>query len=345
MFLYKSSTKIFSLLLHLNYIIMAAAEQIKSLIKSFSEGDDARFYATAMQIAAAEARKGHRELAEELKKLIKNSKASKLPNAPVKTLPVNSAQKELHDLLEFSRPSDRLVDMVLNPNLKKSLQRVLDEQKQVEKLRQHNLFPRKKLLLTGPPGCGKTMTARVISYELGIPLFVIRLDGLISRYMGESIAKLRLVFDTMKEFRAVYLFDEFDSIGTNRNYGNEVGEMKRILNSFLLQIEKDDSNSLIIAATNIPETLDAALFRRFDEIISYPLPTLEQIKKYYKRELPKTVNLSENSICGIAEQSLGLNFSDLKRICEDQLKNILIYGKNESNISFLLERISSRRGF
>lgn len=324
---------------------MAAAEQIKSLIKSFSEGDDARFYATAMQIAAAEARKGHREVAEELKKLIKSSKASKLSEAPLKSLPVNSAQKELNDLLEFSRPPERLVDMVLNSELKETIQRILDEQKQVEKLRQHNLFPKKKLLLTGPPGCGKTLTAKVVAHELGIPLFVIRLDGLISRYMGESIAKLRLVFDTMKEFRAVYLFDEFDSIGTTRTYGNEVGEMKRILNSFLLQIEKDDSNSLIIAATNIPEALDAALFRRFDEIIAYPLPSLEQIKKYYLREFPENVVLTKSSLDEISQHSVGLNFSDLKRICEDLLKDFLIYGERDFNVSSLLKKISSRRRF
>lgn len=324
---------------------MAAAEQIKSLIKSFSEGDDARFYATAMQIAAAEARKGHREVAEELKKLIKSSKSSKLSEAPLKSLPVNSAQKELNDLLEFSRPPERLVDMVLNPELKETIQRVLDEQKQVEKLRQHNLFPKKKLLLTGPPGCGKTLTAKVVAHELGIPLFVIRLDGLISRYMGESIAKLRLVFDTMKEFRAVYLFDEFDSIGTTRTYGNEVGEMKRILNSFLLQIEKDDSNSLIIAATNIPEALDVALFRRFDEIIAYPLPSLEQIKKYYLREFPENVVLTKSSLDEISQHSVGLNFSDLKRICEDLLKDFLIYGERDFNSTSLLKKISSRRRF
>ena len=324
---------------------MAAAEQIKSLIKSFSEGDDARFYATAMQIAAAEARKGHREVAEELKKLIKSSKSSKLSEAPLKSLPVNSAQKELNDLLEFSRPPERLVDMVLNPELKETIQRVLDEQKQVEKLRQHNLFPKKKLLLTGPPGCGKTLTAKVVAHELGIPLFVIRLDGLISRYMGESIAKLRLVFDTMKEFRAVYLFDEFDSIGTTRTYGNEVGEMKRILNSFLLQIEKDDSNSLIIAATNIPEALDVALFRRFDEIIAYPLPSLEQIKKYYLREFPENVVLTKSSLDEISQHSVGLNFSDLKRICEDLLKDFLIYGERDFNSTSLLAKISSRRRF
>ncbi len=322
---------------------MAAADQIKSLIKSFSEGDDSRFYATAMQIAAAEARKGHQELAEELKKIIQESKKSRINQGALKRMPVNSAQKELNDLLEFTRPDDKLKDMVLSLKLKKSIQRILDEQREVEKLRQHNLFPRKKLLLTGPPGCGKTMTARVIANELGIPLFVIRLDGLISRYMGESIAKLRLVFDTMKEFRAVYLFDEFDSIGTTRNQGNEVGEIKRVLNSFLLQIEKDDSNSLIIAATNMPENLDEALFRRFDDIIIYPLPTEKQIFKYYNRELSKILRIDKDILESLSRKSIGLNFSDLERICQDFLKNIIIYGKEKSDVGFLLETINSRK--
>lgn len=322
---------------------MAAAEQIKSLIKSFSDGDDSRFYATAMQIAAAEARKGRQELAEELKKLIKDSRKSKLDVSSLKNLPVNAAQKELNDLLEFTRPDDKLKDMVLNDKLKKIIIRILDEQKQIEKLRQHNLFPRKKLLLTGPPGCGKTMTARVLSNELGIPLFVIRLDGLISRYMGESIAKLRLVFDTMKEFRAVYLFDEFDSIGTTRNQGNNVGEIKRVLNSFLLQIEKDESNSLIIAATNMPENLDEALFRRFDDIINYPLPTEEQIYQFYKKELNDKLSDSHTILLNLSKQSIGLNFSDLKRVCEDFLKNTLIYGEEKSNLEFITELINSRK--
>ncbi|UZO80140.1 ATP-binding protein [Aquimarina sp. ERC-38] len=322
---------------------MAAAEQIKSLIKSFTEGDDSRFYATAMQIAAAEARKGRQVLAEELKKIIKDSKKSKINGTALKRLPINSAQKELNDLLEFTRPNDKLKDMVLSINLEKSIQRILDEQRQIEKLRQHNLFPRKKILLTGPPGCGKTMTARVISNELSIPLFVIRLDGLISRYMGESIAKLRLIFDTMKEFRAVYLFDEFDSIGTTRNQGNEVGEIKRVLNSFLLQIEKDDSNSLIIAATNMPENLDEALFRRFDDIITYPIPTEEQIFQYYKRELLKSELIDDNILIELSKKSIGLNFSDLEKICQDFLKNIIVYGKEKSNLEFLIETINSRK--
>lgn len=316
---------------------MAAAEQIKSLIKSFGDGDEERFYATAMQIAAAEARRGHAALADDLKKMIDKAKLSKNKHAAIiKQLPVNIAQKELNDLLELIHPTIKLKDMVLSSSVHNALQRVLDEQSKIELLESHGLQARKKLLFTGTPGCGKTMSAHVLAGELGLPLFVIRLDGLISRYMGDSIAKLRLIFDTMHNFRAVYLFDEFDSIGTTRSAGNEVGEIKRILNSFLLQIEKDDSRSLIIAATNMPESLDSALFRRFDDIISYPLPSQEDILNLLDLEL-HSFNLKNHiGMDELAQKAIGLSFADIHRICGDLIKDLLVYGK---------ERISKERFF
>src|SRR5580700_6587966 len=137
---------------------MAAADQIKSLIRSFAEGDEATFYATAMQIAAAEARNGHSVLAEELKKLIDNAKSNKSTRlGVVKSFPVSPTQKELSDLLELLHPSEKLKEMVLQPKLQKVLKRVLDEQNNIDVLRKNNLLPRKKLLFIGPPGCGKTM--------------------------------------------------------------------------------------------------------------------------------------------------------------------------------------------
>lgn len=309
---------------------MAAADQIKSLIKSFANGDDSRFYATAMQIAASEARNGHTALAEELKKLIDKAKVEKnVSLGVVKTLPVNATQKELNDLLELVHSNEKLKEMVLIPELEKALKRVLDEQKKLEVLRQNNLFPRKKLLFVGPPGCGKTMAASVLASELAIPLFIIRLDGLISRYMGESIAKLRMIFDSMKQFRAVYLFDEFDSIGTTRSHGNDVGEIKRVLNTFLLQIEKDDSNSLIIAATNYPESLDKALFRRFDDIVQFPIPDIEKIYQLYKKELHGFKLSKKFNLKKVAQESEGLSYAEIHRICEDIIKDFLVYGANE----------------
>ena len=333
----------FKIIFDLSVFKMAAADQIKSLIKSFADGDDARFYATAMQIAASEARNGHTALAEELKKLIDKAKAGKSLLGVIKPFPLNATQKELNDLLELVHPNEKLREMVLIPEIEKALKRVLDEQREMEVLRQNNLFPRKNLLFIGPPGCGKTLSARVLASELAIPLFIIRLDGLISRYMGESISKLRLIFDSMHQFRAIYLFDEFDSIGTTRSQGNDVGEIKRVLNTFLTQIEKDDSSSLIIASTNYPESLDKALFRRFDDIIQYPLPDKEKIFQLYKKDLSDFKPAKKFNLHKIADESLGLSYADVHRICEDTIKDYLVYGLDEVSEDRLIEYAHQRK--
>ncbi|WP_026967432.1 AAA family ATPase [Algoriphagus terrigena] len=319
---------------------MAAAEQIKSLIKSFGEGDESRFYATAMQIAASEARKGHLDLADELKKLIDKSKSSK---SVVRRLPVNAAQKELNDLLELVSPEIKLKDMVLSSEIQETLAKVIHEQKHLNKLLNHNLQPRRKLLLIGTPGSGKTMTAHALAGELGLPLFIIRLDGLISRYLGESIAKLRLIFDAMVDFRAVYLFDEFDSIGSTRTQGQEVGEIKRVLNSFLLQIEKDKSNSLIIAATNLPESLDTALFRRFDDIIQYGNPSINQIHQIFSSRLNEIGLTLDWDFNNLSQLSSGLSYAEVHKICEDIWKDFLLNGKDYVTESRAIKYISARK--
>ncbi|MBN7800573.1 ATP-binding protein [Algoriphagus aestuariicola] len=310
------------------------------MIKSFGEGDESRFYATAMQIAAAEARKGHVAIAEELKKLIDKSKSSK---SVVRRLPVNAAQKELNDLLELVSPEIKLKDMVLSNEIQETLAKVIHEQKHLNKLLNHNLQPRRKLLLIGTPGSGKTMTAHALAGELGLPLFIIRLDGLISRYLGESIAKLRLIFDAMVDFRAVYLFDEFDSIGSTRTQGQEVGEIKRVLNSFLLQIEKDKSNSLIIAATNLPESLDTALFRRFDDIIQYGNPSINQIHQIFSSRLNEIGLTLDWDLDNLSQLSLGLSYAEVHKICEDIWKDFLLNGKDYVTESRAIKYISVRK--
>ena len=261
---------------------MAVASQIKSLVKSFGNGDEARFFATAMQIAASEARKGHSVFAQELTILIDRAKKGRSISSldSARTISRSTPTNDLNNLVEVVSPSVGLNDMVLGDQVKKSLNRVIAEQKKFNLLNQYDLSPRRKLLLIGAPGCGKTMTAQALAKSLGLPLFVVRLDGLISKFMGESIVKLRLIFDSMIDRRGVYLFDEFDSIGSRRNLGHDVGEIKRILNCFLINIEKDHSNSIIIVATNLPDSLDKALFRRFNDIIHYPLPNPIQIKEF-----------------------------------------------------------------
>ena len=324
---------------------MAAAEKIIALLQSYGDQDESRFYSTAMQIAASEAKKGHVKLAQELKSLIEKIKTQRNSQSVSKTrmLPINEAQRELKDLLEVYRPHIKTKDMVLTKGVSESLKRILSEQQKFDQLLQHNLEPRRKLLLVGPPGCGKTMTAKAIAGDLEIPLFVIRLDGLISRYMGESIVKLKLIFDSMYQHRAVYLFDEFDSIGTNRSSGNDVGEIKRVLNSFLMYIEKDESNSLVIAATNLPESLDKALFRRFDDIINYPLPTEKEITQLMKTQLKGYEITASKNLSAIAKQAIGLSFADVSRACKDAIKEMIVKNSNKVSSPILLKFINNRK--
>ncbi len=324
---------------------LAAVEKIIALLQSYGDHDENRFYSTAMQIAAAEAKKGHTKLAQELKGLIEKIKTKRSTESVSKTrmLPINEAQRELKDLLEVYRPRIKTKDMVLSKEVSESLDRILVEQNNFNKLLQHNLKPRRKLMLIGPPGCGKTMTAKALAGNLEIPLFIIRLDGLISRYMGESIAKLKLIFDSMYQHRAVYLFDEFDSIGSNRSYGNEVGEIKRVLNSFLMNIEQDESNSLLVAATNMPESLDKALFRRFDDVIRYPLPSENEIAILIKTQLKGYILTNSKNFPAITKQAEGLSFADISVACKDAIKEMIVLNKAKVSSTSLLKFIENRK--
>jgi len=324
---------------------MAAAEHIKNLIKFFGDGDDDRFYSVALQIAASEAKKGHTAIAQELKLLIEKAKKNREYQFldRNKTIPILQPKRELKELIDVFQPQIKLKDMILAPEVKDSLNRVIQEQQNWDTLQKYNLRPRRKLLLIGPPGCGKTMTAQAIAGELRIPVFIVRLDGIVSKYMGESIAKLRLIFDAMPENRGVYLFDEFDSIGSHRNQGQDLGEIKRILNSFLINIEKDQSNSIIIAATNMPEMLDKALFRRFDDVINYPLPAQQEIEATLIKNLQgfsfeHKVNWSE-----ISKNALGLNYSEITSACEDALKEMILSSKLQIAEKDLVLAIQNRK--
>ncbi len=225
---------------------MASADQLKALLDSFVERDDQRFFSVAMQVAAHEARLGHGKLAEELRAVIDDASGGVGPPP----IPIARPRGDLAHLLEVSYPASRLGQMVLAPDLEGQLTRVLREQRHAGRILEHGLTPRRKLLLVGPPGTGKTLTASVLAGELGLPLFQIRLDGLITKMLGETAAKLRQVFDATGQTRGVYSFDEFDAIGSQRGLTNDVGEIRRVLNSFLQMIEQDHSNSLILAATN-----------------------------------------------------------------------------------------------
>ncbi len=321
---------------------MTTARHIVTLLKSHIAGDEDRFLATAMQLAAHEARQGHGKLAQELKELIDTAKVKEPAMArEARPVPLVQPKGELAGLLNARYPDLRLTDMILPDTLRDRLERVLSEQRHQQNLRDHGLHPRRKLLLVGPPGSGKTMTAAALAGELHLPLFTIVLDGLITKFMGETAAKLRLVFDAMLTTRGVYFFDEFDAIGARRGERQDVGEIRRVLNSFLQFLEQDESHGLIVAATNHPELLDKALFRRFDDVIEYSVPDSSLAEALLRARLDRfdTRGLAWSQA---AQQAIGLSQAEIVRAADDAAKFILLkHGKritSESLLDALMER-------
>lgn len=322
---------------------MASADQIKALLKSHIEGDQGRFFSVAMQVAAHEAKLGHGKLAEELRDMIDAAKRHGLPpDSPTNPVPINKPRGELSNLLTVSYSKSRLADMILDDVVAEKLKRTIKEQRFFSKLQEHGLTPRRKLLLVGPPGTGKTLTASVLAGELGIPLFLVRLDSLITKFMGETAAKLRQVFDAVGNVRGVYFFDEFDAIGSQRGLPNDVGEIRRVLNSFLQMIEQDHSNSLIIAATNHPEILDYALFRRFDDVIEYSLPNQAQIMAMLKDRL-SGFKLARSLWDKSMEQAAGLSYAEIARATDEAIKNAIIHEQDSVAESDLIHALAERK--
>jgi len=231
--------------------------------------------------------------------------------------------------------------MVLEKSVQERLGRVLREQRQQDKLRSHGLRPRNKMLLLGPPGSGKTMTASALAGEMSLPLFTILLDGVITKFMGETSAKLRLVFDAINRTRGVYLFDEFDAIGGRRSSANDVGEIRRVLNSFLQFLEQDDSRSILVAATNHPEMLDPALFRRFDDVIEYSLPTPIEVEAVFRNKLA-LFDTEQVAWGKVVKAAQGLSHSEVTLACHDAAKESILHENEHMTTDALLRALAER---
>jgi SpoVK/Ycf46/Vps4 family AAA+-type ATPase len=312
---------------------MPTAEQIKSLIKAHFEPSQEKFTTISLQIAAHEARLGHKKLADDLVKFIDKSKEPK----PKLIKPGT----DLSGLIIEVEPYNRLSDMILPDKIVKRIRRIEREFLNRDKLFRHDLKNRRKILFCGPSGTGKTMTAHVLAKELNFPLHIILIDKLVTKFMGETGAKLRQVFDFIKENRGVYLFDEFDAIGTERSKDNDVGEMRRVLNAFLQFFEQDDSDSLILAATNNVTLLDQALFRRFDDIIQYRLPDDDEKTRlidcrlgFYKGDFRADEIISE----------LGnLSHAEITQACDDAVKEVILSNKQKVQKEDILLMIEERK--
>lgn len=311
---------------------MATADQIKGLIKAHIDQDSNKFKTVVLQIAAYEAKLGHSKLARELKASIEKTSVRS-----------NVIQLNNHNqILLMSTPDDKLSELIVPNELHIRIKRILDEFINRKKLHKYGLSNRRKILLEGEPGTGKTLTASIIASKLMLPLYTVQVDKLVTKYMGETSAKLRQVFDSIEQITGVYLFDEFDAIGAERNIDNEVGEMRRVLNSFLQFIEQDQSESIIIAATNNQQILDKALFRRFDDVLHYAYPTKSEIEQLYLNKLclfDSSFRLNKELI----DKTLSLSHAEISRICDDVIKQSILCNAritHENLIELVTERLA-----
>lgn len=321
---------------------MASAEQVKALLKSYSEGNGEHFVSVALQIAADVARTGKGKLAQELRDLVDEIKRKQAAGEVGGAVPIARPTGELAGLLNVVYPKTRLSEMVLGDETRGPLERTIREYRQQETLREHGLSARRRLLLIGPPGCGKTMTASALAGELKQPLFSVQLRTLITKFMGETAAKLHMIFEAMALTPGAYFFDEFDAIGTDRGAKNDVGEIRRVLNSFLQFLEQDDSDSIVLAATNYVAMLDDALFRRFDDVIRYSRPSGRQIDQLIQNRLQRFL-VKRPAWDKIREAAAGLSHAEIARACDAAAKDHILQGKQRIATAAFVGVLSERR--
>ena len=294
---------------------MATSDQILLLVKAHYDRDDDGFKSVALQIAAHESKNGHVAVAQKIKDTV-------------------TKQKNNHSFSSFKITADSLItpristyrksDLIVSDKLNKQIDNIILEYMQRTKLNKNGLTNRRKILLEGVPGTGKTMSASILANELKLPLFIVQTDKLISKYMGETGTKLRQIFDSIAQENGVYFFDEFDSIGAERSLGNDVKEIHRVLNLFLQFIEQDTSDSIIIAATNSGNILDQALFRRFDDVLRFDLPTEKEINELFKLKLNKFLKretINQETI----DLAVGLCHADIVKACENAIKYAILH--------------------
>jgi SpoVK/Ycf46/Vps4 family AAA+-type ATPase len=302
------------------------ADILKKLLQAHADADAPAFRKAALQLAATESSAGHTRIAAELREIIARLPAS--PRAQEAAIDIAQPRGELSGLLAGGHREERLKDIVLPSESRARLERVLQENRARTELQSWGVAPSRRLLFYGPPGCGKTLAASVLAGELGVPLMTVRFDGLFSRFLGATAGHLKVIFDEMPRRPAVYLFDEFDAVAKSRGDAQEVGEVRRVVTSFLQLMDADRSGSVIIAATNYEELLDHAVFRRFDALLRFTLPTRDQIVSLLRLRL-KAFKVQPKILQALAAKAEGLSFADVARACDDAIRSMILAGRKE----------------
>lgn len=319
---------------------MARSDKLISLVRAGAIGDKVQFKRVVQSLVADERQKKHHIIADKLEQeLLKLSTSNSVINKPTsKDTRISSLINEVTPQLKFS-------DLILPKSVEESLKELIEEQSRVDLLRSYSLEPRNRVLLIGPPGNGKTSLAEAVAEQMMVPLIVVRYEGVIGSYLGETASRLKNVIEYASTRRCVLLFDEFETLGKERGDTHETGEIKRVVSSLLMQIDSLPSHVIVIAATNHSELLDKAVWRRFQLRLQLPLPTRIQIQKWFKKfETTHNIELSYANET-LAKKLYGSNFSEIEEFGRVVLRKYVLSQPNaniRSIISSTLKTWSER---
>lgn len=319
------------------------SELLIKLFEAFTKKDEELFYKIAWDITEDEKRKKHHLLAEQLKRILTENTGTSHKNYSQQVPPIPRDNEKGFRLLDVKKFFMDWDDVVLAKETEEILRQIVKELEEEDVLATYGLKPRQKILFYGPPGTGKTLTAKVVSSIIGYPLVYVRFESVISSYLGETASNLRKIFDYIEKGKWVVLFDEFDIIGKQRDDPTEHGEIKRVVNNFMLMLENYEGDSVIMASTNHPHLLDIGVWRRFDEIIYFGLPDKERRKKIfekYLRVLKKDKNFDLNKL---SEESDNFSGADIEQVCIDALKMAILSGKDFVSFNDVKKAISKQK--
>jgi SpoVK/Ycf46/Vps4 family AAA+-type ATPase len=291
---------------------MSRADLLVNLVKAGSQGDQQLFRTTVEAMAAEERAKRHHQLANKLEENLRAASAR-----PRSTEVVRAFDGGHGGLLFEVEPRRTIQSLFLEESTQQACQELIEEQQRRDLLRSYGLEPRHRILLSGPPGNGKTSLAEAIATGLLVPLFVVRYEAVIGSFLGETSSRLKRLFDFVRTHQCVLFFDEFDTLGKERGDTHETGEIKRVVSSLLLQIDALPSHVIVITATNHAELLDRAVWRRFQLRLALPAPTLTQKQDWFGRfqeTLGSPLGISAKALAARLQVS---SFSDLEQFCAD----------------------------
>ena len=306
---------------------MATGKLLRQLIKSGLEGNTDAFRAASEAVITEERQKQHHLLANDLERLLYGGPRA-YPHAAGKAIDKLPVDRERNlALLDLREPMRRLGDAILPTDTQTAIEDVLREHHYQERLASYGLRAADRLLFYGPPGCGKTLTAEIIASELGLPLAIVRVDAVVSSYLGETAANLRKVFDFASANAAVVLFDEFDALAKERADEAEHGELRRVVNAVLQMMDAYTGRSVLIAATNHEQMLDVAVWRRFEEVFVFEPPNLEQLRRLLALKLRGVRREFEVEDSGVTSLFQGMTHADVERVIRRAIKDMILAGQ------------------